>query len=64
MKRHVIDQSRPEPTGARVKNFVAIDRRTGEAHPATKALLRKPASRPAKGARTAQYARIERGRTA
>lgn len=64
MRRHVIDRTRPEPTGTRVKNFIAIDRKTGAAHPATRALLRQPAARPAVGARTAHYARIERGRTA
>ncbi|NCU19405.1 hypothetical protein [Phaeovulum veldkampii] len=63
MTRHVIDRTRERTDAARVKAFVAIDRNE-MVHPATKELIRRPDREDDNGRRTAEYARIARGRTA
>jgi hypothetical protein len=64
MSRHIADR-RKSHEGGRLKNYVVLERCTGEegSHPATRALHERPASR-SEAARMREYARIERGHTA
>lgn len=64
MTRHVADAGHSTPTGARVRQFLTIERQSGDAHPASRMLWRKPAARPAAGRRMQQFLRIARGKTA
>jgi hypothetical protein len=64
MSRHVADR-RKSDEGGRLKNFVRVERETGEegSHPAARALHERPAER-SESARLREFARIERGHTA
>lgn len=64
MSRHVADR-RKSDEGGRLKNFVRVERETGEEgrHPAARALHERPAER-SEAARLREFARIERGHTA
>lgn len=63
MSRHVADRRKPDE-GGRLKNFVRVERETGEegSHPAARAVHERPAER-SDSARLREFARIERGHT-
>lgn len=63
MSRHVADRRKPDE-GGRLKNYVAVERTTGNegSHPATRAVHERPASR-SDAVRLREFARIERGHT-
>lgn len=64
MTRHVADSGHSAPRGARIRQFLTIERESGPAHPASRMLWRKPAARPVAGRRMQEFLRIARGRTA
>jgi hypothetical protein len=65
MARHPIDHPRTTDDGLRAGHYAAIERRSGDQtkHPKVDALSRRPQT-PDGGRRLAEYARIDRGRTA
>lgn len=64
MTRHIADTDHSGPTGARVRQFLNIERENVSAHPASKMLWRRPTERSAAGRRMQEFLRIARGRMA
>lgn len=61
MSKHVTDQ--PRDTGnVRLREYTRQERESGQ-HPAVTALHSRPKDREGENRKTAEYARIERGRT-
>jgi hypothetical protein len=65
MARHPIDRARTTDDGLRAEHYADIERRSGDEtkHPKVDALSRRPQT-PDGGRRVAEFARIDRGRTA
>ncbi len=63
MGKHVMDRTRTQAKGSRMREFVEIDRRTAPegTHPSAKAAHRK-AEETEQGGRAEAYVRIEKGR--
>ncbi|MBC7153239.1 MAG: hypothetical protein H5U19_01175 [Rhodobacteraceae bacterium] len=64
MTRHVADTDHTTPGSARLRQYVAIERQSAPAHPASKMLWRRPVTRPVAGRRMQEFLRIARGWTA
>lgn len=64
MTRHITDTDHSAPGCARLRQYVAIERENGPAHPASTLLWRRPVERPAAGRRMQEFLRIARGRMA
>lgn len=64
MTRHVADTDHGAPGSARLRQYMAIERENGPAHPASKLLWRRPIARPVANRRMQEFLRIARGRTA
>lgn len=62
MTRHIADRREPS-NGQKTRAFWDIERKSGELHPAVRALMQKTRE-PVEASRLKQYLRIERGHSA
>ena len=63
MTRHVADTDHSVPGGARLRQYVAIERKSASAHPASRMLWCRPTTQPVVGRRMQEFLRIARGKT-